>query len=460
MRILTFFMIAIASIGFAATPAAAQLQVRVVGEEYVPMRIAIPDFDAEGPGAAEIARDLSDVLRADLSSTTAFTLVDKAAFIERDVDIELTPTFGDWSVAGVAAQALVIGKVIINAENQELLVQFRLYDVYGQSQIYSHQFTAPTPLGWRRRAHKVADAVYSRLTGDTGYFDSRIAFVSKTPGEEALRGRLAIMDQDGANAEFLLSGFSAVINPRFSPTEQMILYGAYVPDPKYPAATLLRTYLYDTVTGRQEILAENPGSMEYSARFSPDGKSIAFSRVVNGNADIYVMDLARGTERRLTRDSGVDTSPSFSPDGKKIVFESDRGLGPQLYIMNENGESMQCPGSGARESACRITFEQGARFSDPVWSPRGDWIAFTTQGRGQFAVGVIQPDGKGMRVLTNGYQDQAPSWSPNGRVIAFQRTRAPGAGPKLFSVDLTARNTRPIPTPRDATNPTWGPLLK
>lgn len=461
MRLLKLITLAIASLVLSAAPAVAQppLKVQVVGEEYVPMRVAIPDFDAEGPGGADVARDLADVLRADISSSTAFSLVDKAAFIERDLDIALPPTFGDWSVAGVAAQALVVGKVVVNPGSNSLTVQFRLYDVYGQSQLFAREYSVPTPLNWRRLAHKVADDVYAQLTGDEGYFDSRIAFVSKTPGEESLRGRLAIMDQDGANAEFLLSGFSAVINPRFSPTDQMILYGAYVPDPKYPQATLLRTYLYDISTGRQEILAENPNSMEYSARFSPDGKSIAFSRSVNGNADIYIFDLARGTERRLTRDSGVDTSPSFSPDGKRIVFESDRGLGPQLYIMNENGEAMQCP-NGTREAACRISFETGARFGDPVWSPRGDWIAFSVQRRGQFAIGVIQPDGKGLRVLSDGYQDEAPSWSPNGRVIVFQRTPAKGAGPKLFSVDLTGRNTRRLPTPRDATNPTWGPLLK
>ncbi len=462
MRILSLFLIAIASIALPAAPASAQLKVQVVGEEYVPMRIAIPDFGSEGPGAVEIARDLSEVLRADLSSSTAFSLVDKAAFIERNLDIALPPTFGDWSVAGVAAQALVVGKIIVTptANTTSLTVQFRLYDVYGQSQLVASEYTVPTPLNWRRLAHKVADDVYSRLTGDTGYFDSRIAFVSKTPGEEGYRGRLAIMDQDGANAEFLLSGFSAVINPRFSPTEQMILYGAYVPHPKYPQATLLRTYLYDIGTGRQEILAENPGAMEYSARFSPDGKSIAFSRVVDGNADIFVLDLARGTERRLTRDSGVDTSPSYSPDGKTIVFESDRGLGQQLYVMNENGKPMECPGSKAQQAACRITFEEGARFGDPVWSPRGDWIAFSVQRRGQFAIGVIEPSGRGFRILTDGYQDEAPSWSPNGRVVVFQRTASKGAGPKLYSVDLTARNTRRIPTPRDATNPTWGPLLK
>ena len=304
----------------------------------------------------------------------------------------------------------------------------------------------------------MADDIFTQLTGDAGYFDSRMVFVSKTPGEDAVRGRLAIMDQDGANAEFLLAGFTSVINQRFSPTDQRILYGAYVPDPKYTGATLLRTYLYDIETGRQEVLAEGPNSMDYSARFSPDGRSIALSRAVGGNSDIYVIELARRTSRRLTNDAAIDTSPSFSPDGKMIVFVSDRGLGPQLYIMREDGAQMNCP-KGGRDTTCRITFDSG-RFTDPVWSPRGDWIAFSRQGDGKFSIGVIRTDGSGMRILTDGYQDESPTWSPNGRVIAFERTASRGAGPKLWSVDLTGRNLRRMPTPRDATNPTWGPLLK
>jgi TolB protein len=351
-----------------------------------------------------------------------------------------------------------VGNVIINPANNNMTVQFRLYNVFGQSQQFARQYTVVTPLNWRRLAHRVADDIFSQLTGDGGYFDSRVVFVSKTPGEDVVRGRLAIMDQDGANAEFLLSGFTSVINPRFSPTDQRILYGAYVPDPKYPGATLLRTYLYDIETGRQEVLAEGPNSMDYSARFSPDGRSIALSRAVGGNSDIYVIELARRTQRRLTNDAAIDTSPSFSPDGKMLVFVSDRGLGPQLYIMREDGAQMNCP-KGGRDTTCRITFDSG-RFTDPVWSPRGDWIAFSRQGDGKFSIGVIRTDGSGMRILTDGYQDESPTWSPNGRVIAFERTASRGAGPKLWSIDLTGRNLRRMPTPRDATNPTWGPLLK
>ena len=443
-------------------PAHAQLRAQVVGEQYIPLRIAIPDFDGTGPGAAEIARQIGDVVRADLGTSAPFRVLDKAAFIERDVDIAMQPIFGNWTVAGLETQALVVGNVVVNPANNAMTVQFRLWDVYGQKMQYEAGYEVPTPLNWRRLAHKVADDIFTQLTGDPGYFDSRVVFVSKTPGDEPFKGRLAIMDQDGANAEFLLSGFTSVINPRFSPTDQVILYGAYVPDPRYAGATLLRTYLYDIATGRQEILAEGTGQLDFSARFSPDGKSIVFNRAERGNTDIYKIDLATRKLTRLTKDSAIDVSPSYSPDGKQIVFQSDRGGSKQLYIMNADGSPLVCPrGGGARADACRITFaEAGYSFTDPVWSPRGDWIAFSRQGGGQFVVGVILKDGTSLRVLTDGYQDESPTWSPNGRVIAFERTASRAAGPKLFSIDLTGRNERRLATPRDATNPTWGPVLK
>jgi TolB protein len=441
-------------------PAHAQLRAQVVGEQYIPLRIAVPDFDGTGPNAAQIAQDISNVLRADLGSSAPFRVLDKMAFIEKDLDITLQPIFANWIVAGLETQALVVGNVVVNPANNAMTVQFRLWDVYGQKLQYEMGYEVPTPLNWRRLAHKVADDIFTQLTGDPGYFDSRVVFVSKTPGDEPYKGRLAIMDQDGANAEFLLSNYAAVINPRFSPTDQVVLYGAYIPDPRYPGATLLRTYLYDLATGRQEILAEGAGQLDFSARFSPDGKSIVFNRAERGNTDIYKIDLASRRLTRLTTGSSIDVSPSFSPDGTQIVFQSDRGGSKQLYIMNADGSRMNCPRGGSGD-ACRITFgEAGYSFTDPVWSPRGDWIAFSRQGGGQFVIGVIQKDGGGMRILTDGYQDESPTWSPNGRVIAFERTASRAAGPKIHSIDLTGRNERRLPTPRDATNPTWGPVLK
>jgi TolB protein len=437
-----------------SSPSQAQLRVTVVGEEYVPVRIAIPDFAATGPGAAEVAANLSNVIRQDLAGSTAFALVDKNAFIQRDIDISVLPRFPDWTV--IDAQALLVGHVVVGADNK-MTVQYRLYDVYGGKQQAAGQYDYPTPLNWRRFAHKVADDTYSQLTGEAGYFDSRVVFVAESGPPTQRRRRLAIMDQDGYSPEFLSTGTETVITPRFSPSSQTIIYGAYIPDPRNPRATLLRTYLYDIETGRREVLGEG-NSTNYAARFSPDGRYVALSREIGGNSDIYVIELARRTERRLTTSPSIDTSPSYSPNGDMIVFVSDRGRGPQLYIMREDGGSMNCP-TGGNDTACRITFGSG-QYTTPVWSPRGDWIAFTYQEGGQFYIGVIRPDGSGERKITQSYQDEGPTWSPNGRVIAFGREAGPGAGSKLWTIDLTGRNLRRLATPGDASDPAWSPILK
>ena len=453
----TFRMIVIAAIAAISwTPlASSQLRVTVEGVNFQPIPIAVPDFDGAGPQAKDIAAQMAEVIRSDLSGSAVFRLIDPNAFIERDLDISLAPRFPDWTV--IQAQALVVGNVVLENSNT-MVTQFRLYDVFGGKELFAQQYTVPTADNWRRVAHKVADDIYSQLTGEAGYFDSRLVFVSESGPATNRRRRLAIMDQDGANAEHLLSGINSVLTPRFSPSSQTIIYSAYVPDARNPAITRLRVYLYDIETGRQEVLSEIEKATNYAARFSPDGRSVVMSREKGGNSDIYMIELARRTERRLTTSQAVDTSPSFSPDGQSIVFTSDRGGSAQLYVMRADGAPMACP-SGGTETACRISFGQG-QYTTPVWSPRGDWIAFTKQSGGKFSIGVIQPDGKGERLLTEAYLDEGPTWSPNGRVIAFFREAGPGAGPKLWSIDLTGRNLRRIPTPGDASDPAWSPILQ
>jgi TolB protein len=438
-----------------ATPAKAQLRVTVEGVDFQPMPIAVPDFSATSAIEQDLSARISEVIRSDLSGSAVFRMIDRQAFIERTLDINLAPRFADWTV--IQAQALVVGKVIVDPSNN-LIAQFRLYDVFGSDELFAQQYTVPTPDNWRRVAHKIADDIYSQLTGERGYFDSRIVFVSESGSPTERRRRLAIMDQDGANAEHLLSGVNSVLTPRFSPTSQTIIYSAYVPDARNPKITRLRVYLYDIETGRQEVLSDVERSTNYAARFSPDGRSVVMSRERNGNSDIYIIELARRSETRLTTSPAVDTSPSFSPDGSMIVFTSDRGGSPQLYVMRADGAPMSCP-AGGRETACRISFGEG-NYTTPVWSPRGDWIAFTKQRGGRFHIGVIQPDGKGERLLTEAYLDEGPTWSPNGRVIAFFREAGPGAGPKLWSIDLTGRNLRRIQTPGDASDPAWSPILR
>ena len=460
MRIVKLVLAAFATAfaGLAAAPALAQqgtLRVEVEGVNFQPMPIAVPEFDGSTPAAQQRAKEMTEVIRNNLAGSAIFRLIDPNAFIERDLDINHSPRFPDWTV--IDAQALVVGNVVFEPGGN-MVTQFRLFDVFSAREIFAQQYTVPSPENWRRVAHKVSDDIYSKLTGEGGYFDSRVVFVAESGPSTNRRKRLAVMDQDGANAEFLLSGVNSVITPRFSPTSQTIIYSAYVPDPQNPRATRLRTYLYDIESGRQEVLNEVARGTNYAARFSPDGRYVVMSREQRGNTDIFLIELARRTETRLTTSPAVDVSPSFSPDGQSIVFTSDRGGSQQLYVMRADGGATRCP-DGGMDSACRITFGSG-NYSTPVWSPRGDWIAFTKQTGGRFHIAVIQPNGQGERLLTEAYLDEGTTWSPNGRVIAFMREAGPGAGPNLWSIDLTGRNLKRLSTPGDASDPAWSPLLR
>jgi len=429
-----------------ASGALADITINVTEGTAKPLPIAIPDFGGNTP----LARQIAEVVRADLESTGLFTITPQSAHIQKDLNINVQPRFADWKI--IKTDALVVGDAVQLSDGR-LQVSFRLWDIYGSEVLRidgkpGRQFTTPQS-NWRRIAHKIADSIYTRLTGEEGYFDTRIVYVAESGPQLNRKKRLAIMDQDGANQKYLTTGVHTVLTPRFSTSDQEITYMSY--EGGQP-----KVYLFNIETGRQEVLGKFR-SMTFAPRFSPDGKSVLLSQAESGNTDLYVMDLQRRQNRRLTDHPAIDTSPSMSPDGKQIVFNSDRGGSPQLYIMNTDGSAMTCP-SGGRDKACRISFDRG-RYSTPVWSPRGDLIAFTKNTRGKFHIGVIRPDGKGERLLSEAYLDEGPGWSPNGRVITFFREDRPGAGPKLMSVDLTGRNIKPIPTPTDASDPAWSPLL-
>ena len=425
----------------AAAPAAAQLRIDITSGVAAPMPVAIPAFptgasvDTPAGSTAELGRQVAAIIGNNLSGTGLFKPIDPAAFPAPGMaDVE-APQFGAFRTA--AAQALVTGFVTANA-NGTLTVGCQLYDVFSEERLVAQGFTV-TPAGWRRAAHKCSDLVYSRLTGESGYFDSRIVYVAESGPRTKRVKRLAVMDQDGANHRFLTSGQSLVLMPRFSPVNETLSYMSFANDRP-------RVWIYNMSTGQQQAVGDFD-SMSFAGRFSPDGRTLVFSVTKAGNADIYAYDIASRSTRRLTNGSSIDTSPSFSPDGRKIVFESDRGGAQQLYVMNADG-------SGAQ----RISFGDG-RAGSPVWSPRGDLIAFTRMQAGKFRIAVIRPDGSGERLLTDSWQDESPSWSPNGRVILFSRTERNGRS-SLRSIDLTGRNDRRIPTPLEASDPAWGPLLK
>jgi TolB protein len=423
-----------------AAPALATLRVDITGGIAAPMPVAVPDFPAtavaETPAgdAATLGRSVARIISDNLKGSGLFKPVDRAALPALSVAQVLAPSFETYRMLG--AQALVSGFVTANPDGT-VTVGCYLHDVFAAEELAREGFVVPVA-GWRRAAHKCADKVYARLTGEAGYFDSRIVYVSEAGPRTKRVKRLAIMDQDGANHRFLTSGQNIVLSPRFAPNSQTISYMSY-------EANRPRVWLYNIGSGRQEQVGSFP-SMTFAPSFAPDGSRLLLSVMASGNSDIHAVDLSSRQSKRLTNTSAIDTSPSTSPDGRRIVFESDRGGTQQLYVMNADGTGAQ-----------RISFGEG-RAASPAWSPRGDLIAFVRIRGGQFRIAVIRPDGTGERVLTDGWQDENPSWSPNGRVILFSRTERTGKG-SLHSVDLTGRNERRIPTPLEASDGSWGPLL-
>jgi TolB protein len=424
-----------ASVALLARPAAAQTRIDVTQGNVAPLIIAIPDFVGGTPGDTEVARGISQVITANLRRSGLFAPIDPAAFIEKITSFDTFPRFPDWKA--INAQALITGRVTRQGDGR-LKVEFRLWDVSSGQQLSGQQyFTSPD--NWRRIAHIVSDSAYERLTGEKGYFDTRVVFIDETGPKERRVKRLSIMDQDGANVRYLTRGEDLVLTPRFSPSTQEITYMSYGQgDP--------RVLLLNIETGQREIVGNFPG-MTFSPRFSPTGQQVIMSLQQGPNSNIFVMDLQSKRTTRLTDTAAIDTAPSYAPDGARICFESDRGGKQQIYVMGANGGE-----------AKRISFGEGS-YSTPVWSPRGDFIAFTKQGGGQFSIGIMKPDGSGERLLTSGYHNEGPTFAPNGRVLMFFREPGGAAGPSLYSVDVTGRNEQKIPTPAYASDPAWSPLL-
>ena len=425
----------------AAPTIAAPIRVDINSGIAQPLPIAVPGFAAtaaqatEAGSTAELGARIAQVIANDLKSSGLFRPIDPQAYTTTVGAADITrPQFANWRT--IAAQALVTGNVSVNAD-ASITVGCYAYDVFSAEELTRQGFVT-SAAGWRRAAHKCADLVYSRLTGESGYFDSRIVYVSETGPRTRRIKRLAVMDQDGAGHRFLTQGQNLVLTPRFAPNQQTITYMSF-------EGNRPRVWLYTLGSGRQQAIGEFP-NMSFAPRFSPDGSNLIFSMAVGGNTDVYRMEIATRRLSRLTTQPGIDTAPSYSPDGSRIVFESDRGGSQQLYVMAADGTSQQ-----------RISFGEG-RAATPVWSPRGDLIAFTRLGGGRFSIGVMRPDGGGERLLTNAYQDEGPTWSPNGRVILFFRS-ARGGPVDLWSVDLSGQNERKVPTPLDGSDPAWSPLL-
>ncbi|MEQ8370177.1 MAG: Tol-Pal system beta propeller repeat protein TolB [Alphaproteobacteria bacterium] len=423
-----------------AAPARAELRIDITRGQVEPVPVAIVPFQGEGGDATRIGREISQVISANLERSGLFRPIDPASFIDTATAVNSRPRFGDWRI--INAQGLVHGAADLQADGT-LQVEFRLWDVFAETQMEGQRFTTQ-PQNWRRVAHLISDKIYERLTGESGYFDTRVVYVSESgPGDARIK-RLAIMDQDGANHRFLTDGSFLVLTPRFSPAAQEITYLSYENDEP-------RVYLLNIESGQRELLGDFPG-MTFAPRFSPNGNQVIMSLATAGNSEVYTMDLRTRAVRRLTKNPAIDTSPSYSPDASQITFTSDRGGTPQIYVMDADGDDPR-----------RISFGKG-RYLTPVWSPRGDLIAFTKLTGGRAFIGVMAPDGSGERLLAEGDWVEAPTWAPNGRVLIFFKETDVDPGGlrkavRLHSIDLTGFNERQILTPSDGSDPAWSPLI-
>jgi TolB protein len=413
----------------AMSPAMALVKIVVGGGDFTPLPIAIPDFASSDP---QFGKDVADIVRANLKRSGLFAPLDPASLPQRVGDISSAPDFASWR--GINVDALVMGQVERGGQIQSSV---RVWDTQQAAQVVGKSYNTDAQ-SWRRVAHIISDAIYAALAGESGYFDTRVVYVAESGPKANRLKRLAIMDQDGANAQYITQGKSMALTPRFSPTAQMLTYMNY--DDGEP-----QVYVLDLATGRQQRLG-NFGQMTFSPRFSPDGKRVVFSIEGSGATNIYAIDLGSTQPQQLTSGAAIDTSPSYSPDGSRIVFESDRGGTQQIYLMSAQGGGAQ-----------RISYGDGS-YSTPVWAPKGDIIAFTRQSGGQFQIGTMKPDGSGERILVSTFHAEGPTWAPNGRVIMYFSDPGGDSGPSLYTVDIWGRNNQKIPTETFASDPAWSPL--
>jgi len=418
--------------------AKAELRIDITKGQIEPTPIAISDLFGSGAEESVLGKRVSDIISRNLERSGLFRPIDQRAFIQRPESMLTRPRFADWRQ--INAQALVTGQIRLLSGNR-LEVEFYLWDIFSEKYLSGLKLTTVSTQ-WRRIAHKVTDEIYKRLTGEQGYFDTRIVYIAETGPLDSRIKRLAVVDQDGENLRFLSDGEQLVLTPRFSPTAQEILYISYKKN------GIPRVYLRKIDSGEEEALGKFPG-MTFAPRFSPDGGGIILTYAVDGNSDIFEMDLSSHKVRRLTNNTAIDTSPSYSPDGKFIVFESDRGGSQQIYVMERNGTNVR-----------RITFGKRARYGTPVWSPRGDLIAFTKSQNNKFSIGVIKPDGDGERILAQDFLVEGPTWAPNGRVLMFfrQTERNPDSA-ELVTIDVTGHHERILFTTTAASDPAWSPLI-
>jgi TolB protein len=410
--------------------------ISVSGAQNAPIPVAIPVFTDPTGAPSDIGSQITGVISDDLGHSGLFRPIDPSSFVPNSI-ANGVPVWANWSILG--AQALITGDVADQGSGQ-LRVEFRLWSITQQKQVQGTAYTT-TAANWRRIAHIIGDVVYQELIGESGYFDSRVAYISEAGPVTSPVRRLAVMDYDGANNQFLTDGSSMALSPQFNPTRQQLAFVSFQDNNP-------RVYLFDLQSGSQSLVGSF-GEMTIGPRFSPDGNSLLMSVSHGGGAAIVKVGASGGGMTELTDYTSINVTPSYSPDGSQIVFNSDRDGNQQLFVMGADGSGVK-----------RISFGDG-QYAEPAWSPRGDLIAYTRWGSGGFSIGVMQPDGSGERILSQGFLVEGATFCPNGRVIMFYRQTPTedGHDSRLVTIGIDGFNERLVDTPTNASDPSWSPLL-
>jgi TolB protein len=407
-----------------ATASLAQLSIEITGAGAQRMPVAIADF----AGERVVSQALTSVIRSDLERSGRFQLVDPGAV---PMNENTAPNFIDWKSRG--ADALAAGSLTATPDGR-YETRFRLYDTHKQAAI-AGQALAHTSNQIRTTAHRIADTIYEKLTGEPGIFSTRIAYVVKSAG----RYELQIADADGNGAQSALASREPIISPAWSPDGGKLAYVSF--EQKKPII-----WVHDLATGRRHVVANFKGSNSAPA-WSPDGRKLAVVLTKDGGSQLYLVNVDGSGLTRLTTSASIDTEPQFSPDGEFIYFTSDRGGSPQIYRLPVAGGTAQ-----------RVTFD-GSYNVTPRLSPDGRNLAFITRDGGRFRVAVMDLASRQVQVLTDTAKDESPSFAPNGRMILFA-TEVGGRG-VLAAVSVDGRVKQRLSVQAaDVREPAWGPFSR